>query len=205
MKPIYGKYIKVGASLWAVCFIVLLSFYLLVLAPQERGKAQGEKRLADVQGIAQTAREASKPQTRARLEQHVADSDQTLKDFVAEQEDIDDVKFAIRQIEDLDSFGIPATGSEGFVDIENCNYVCAKYLNVKFASSFNKFAAFLNALETGPLSSEPQRSQPDRNRPVIFIDTFSITRARDGVSGHPASMKLVVLVGKDTKTKGADG
>jgi hypothetical protein len=37
-------------------------------------------------------------------------------------------------------------------------------------------------------------------RPVIFVDTFSITRSPDNGSGHKVDMKLAVLVGKKAET-----
>jgi hypothetical protein len=42
-------------------------------------------------------------------------------------------------------------------------------------------------------------------RPVIFVDTFSITRSGESDSGHKVDMKLAVLVGKNAGTKGVDG
>jgi type II secretory pathway component PulM len=194
MKSAYGKYLRVGVLVWAGCFIGLLLFYLLVLGPQEKSRIQTEKRFAETQRVAQVAREAAKPESKDKLKQQVADLEKRLRDFVAEQEDTTNLTLDIGQIStdvELSSFPITATADEGIVEIENCDYISAKNVNVNFTSGFNKFATFLNALEG--------------NRPVIFIDTFSITRSREGTSDHKVDMKLAVLVGKDAKTKGADG
>jgi hypothetical protein len=194
MRSAYGKYLRVGALVWAGCFIGLLLFYLLVLAPQGKSRIRMEKRFAETQRVAQVAREAAKPESKDKLTQQVVDLEERLKYFVAEQEDTTNLTLDIGQIStdvELSSFPITATASEGIAEIENCDYISAKNVNVNFTSSFSRFATFVNALEG--------------NRPVIFIDTFSITHSRESTSDHKVDMKLAVLVGKDAEAEGADG
>lgn len=194
MKSIYRKYIKMGISVWAGCFIVFFLFYLLVLAPQEKVKARTESQFTETRRTAHAAKEAAREENKGKLKEQAANLDKRLQDFIVEEADTANLTFDIDRISnaiELDSSSITTMGSQGIVEIENCEYLFAKQINVDFASSFNKFAAFINALE--------------RNRPVIFIDTFAITRAREDNSNHSVSMKLAVLVGKDTKAGGVDG
>ncbi|UCD00052.1 MAG: type II secretion system protein M [Phycisphaerales bacterium] len=184
MKPIYRKYLRAGAVFWAVCFIALFLFYLIVLGPQEQVRSRTESRLAQAQAQAQAATEAAQEKTKARLMEQVQEAGDTLERFVIDEKLTDSLTLDIREIpgrEALSAFGISA-GGEALIQMNNCRHIFGKRLSVNFTSSFNEFAAFLNALE--------------RNRPVIFIDTFSITRARDGTSEHEVDMALAVLVEK---------
>ena len=190
MELIYRKYLKMGVFVWAGCFIVFLLFYLLVLVPQEKLRASVEERFVETKRIADAAREAAKEERKIELSNQVENLDKRLKGFVTEQEETANLTFDISQISSdikLRSFSITATGSEGIIEIDNCDYIFAKHIDITFVSSFNQFASFLNALE--------------RWRPVIFIDTFSIKRSRQSASGHEVGMKLAVLVGKDVRAK----
>jgi len=190
MELIYRKYLKMGVFVWAGCFIVFLLFYLLVLVPQEKLRASVEERFVETKRIAEAAREAAKEERKIELSNQVENLDKRLKGFVTEQEETANLTFDISQISSdikLRSFSITATGSEGIIEIDNCDYIFAKHIDITFVSSFNQFASFLNALE--------------RWRPVIFIDTFSIKRSRQSASGHEVGMKLAVLVGKDVRAK----
>ena len=194
MKSIYRKYFKIGILFWAVCFIVLLLSYLLVLAPQERRRRRTESKLADTKLLAQSAREAAQERNKNMLLEQLSNSGNRLKDFVIDQENANNLTFDIGRISSdikLNSFSSIFTGSEGTIKTDSYQHIIARQISVNFNSSFNKFAVFLNTLE--------------RSRPVIFIDTFSITRSGESDSGHKVDMKLAVLVGKDAKTKGIDG
>ena len=194
MKSIYRKYFKIGILFWAGCFIVLFLSYLLVLAPQERIRRMTERKLADTKLLAQSAREAAQERNKNLLLDQLSNSGNRLKDFVIDQENANNLTFDIGRISSdikLTSFSSIFTGSEGTIKTDNYKHIIARQISVNFNSSFNKFAVFLNTLE--------------RSRPVIFIDTFSITRSGESDSGHKVDMKLAVLVGKDAKTKGIDG
>ena len=194
MKSIYRKYFNIGILFWAVCFIVLFLSYLLVLAPQERYRRMTERKLADTKLLAQSAREAAQERNKNMLLEQLSNSGNRLKDFVIDQENANNLTFVIGGISSdlkLNSFSSIFTGSEGTIKTDSYQHIIARQISVNFNSSFNKFAVFLNTLE--------------RSRPVIFIDTFSITRSGEIDSGHKVDMKLAVLVGKDAKTKGIDG
>jgi hypothetical protein len=194
MKSIYRKYFKIGILIWSVCFIILLLFYLLFLAPQERIRRMTERRLADTKLLAESAIEAAEEKNKNLLLEQLSKSDNRLKDFVIEQENAANLTFDIGRISSevkLNSFSSNFTGGERTIKTDNYKHIIARQISVNFNSSFNKFAIFLNTLE--------------RSQPVIFIDTFSITRSTESDSGHKVNMKLAVLVGKDAKTKSVDG
>ena len=195
MKSIYRKYIKVGALIWAVCFIILLLCYLVVLAPQEKLHRMTEKKLADTKLLAQSAEEAAQEENKNLLLGKLSKSSEQLSNFVIGQENMGNLTLDIGRISnevELDSIKSSFTGGERTTTkTDNYKHIIPRYISVNFNSSFNKFATFLNTLE--------------RNQPVFFIDTFSITRSPESDSGHKVDMKLAVLVGKDAKAKGIDG
>ena len=186
MKSIYRKYFTMGIIFWAVCFVALLLSYLIVLSPQERLRRMTEKKLEETNRLAQSAREAAEEKNKNKLLDQLTSSNKRLRDFVVEQENAANLTFDIGRISSdikLNSFSSIPTSSEGTLKTDNYKHIIARQISVNFNSSFNKFAIFLNALE--------------RYRPVVFIDTFSITRSPEGESGHKVDMKLAVMVEKD--------
>jgi len=80
----------------------------------------------------------------------------------------------------LDSFSIKGKDtSEKSTDFK---YLSENRIDVSFAAAFNQFATFLNALE--------------RHWPVIFVDSFKITRSRRAEPDHKVNMNLAVFVRK---------
>ena len=190
MKVTYGKYILTVVLIWTGCFIVFLLAYMLILAPQERLKTQTEEQLAEKKEFSSFAQKAAQEQTQFELNEKINDLDKRLKDFVIQLKEADNLTFVIDQISTNIKVGpidIESTDKEGILPIQGCEYVSKKYVYISFNASFNEFATFLNALE--------------RYRPAIFVETFAITRSRDGSKNHGVDMKLAVLVGRDIVAK----
>ena len=184
MKLMYRNYLKTGAVLWAACFVVLFMFYLIVLGPQERVRAQTETKLADVAARAQAATEAAQEKSKARLAQQLQEAAAALARFAIPRGSTDNLTLDIGDIpgrDELGAFGISAgAGGDAVIKMANCKQITGRRVTVTFASSFNMFAAFLNALE--------------KNEPVYIVDTFSITRSREEGTPHKVDMALAVLV-----------
>lgn len=192
MKSMYRNHLKTGAFLWALCFIGLFLFYLIVLGPQEQLHKQTQEKLAEVQARAQAATEAAQERNKIRLTQQVQEARATLERFAIAQESTDNLTLDIGEIpvrDELSAFGISAGGGEAVIKMNNCKHISGRRVTVSFASSFNGFAAFLNALE--------------RSQPVIIVDTFSIARSREETSPHKVDMALAVLV--DDTRRGPSG
>jgi len=189
MKSIYSKYFKIGIIFWAICFIVLFFSYLLVLAPQEKQRRETERKLNDTKNLAQSAKEAAEEKNKAKLIALLTDSGNELKDFVVDPENATNLTLDLGRISSdvkLNAFSSIFAGSEGATKTDSYKHINPRQISVNFNSSFNNFAVFLNNLE--------------RRRPVIFVDTFSITRSTESDSGHKVDMKLAVLVGKKAET-----
>jgi len=194
MTLMYRKYVKAGAFLGAACFIAFFLFYLIALGPQENVRRQTEKRLAEMQQLAQAATDAAEEKNKSRLMELVQEAEETLHRFVTAERSTDSLTLDISGVPSraaLDAFNISPGGNESVIKMANCEHIFGRQLSVNFTSSFNQFAAFLNALEM--------------NRPVIFIDSFSIARSREETSDQQVDMTLAVLVSKDGGTKETGG
>ena len=184
MKLIRRKYFRAAALSWTVCFIPFLLAYLLVLAPQQRVKAQTERQLAQMKLAHNAASKAASPKAKIRLNQELEKLRQRFKDFVFDSEESANLTFDISQISNnvqVASFSIRAVpGSTGSTR-SDFDYILEKRIVVDFTASFNQFAAFLNALE--------------RCQPVVFVDKFTMTRPKGHDSALEVNMDLVVFVG----------
>jgi len=190
MKPSYREYLKVVALIWIGCLVGFVLIYFLVLVPQEKLKVRTAQRLTETKRICSDARQAAREETTNELDEQIKDLEKRLKDFVIEPAEAANLTFDISRVSsdtNVNSFSITATGSEGITKIANCDHISEKYIYVRFTASFNRFAAFVNALE--------------RYRPVIFVDTFSIVRSNEDTSGHEVNMRLAVLVRQELSAK----
>ena len=193
MKSNIAKYIKLAALIWSCCFIVFLLVFLLVLSPLSRHRTQVESEFKKVKSDADSALLASEEETKIRLNEQIQDLNDTLGNFVIDSENTSNLIYQISGISneiELKAFQITPTG-QNISTFDNCKYISGQLYQVGFIASFNQFATFLNALE--------------RYRPVIFIDTFSITRSRQGENSHTVDMQLAILVLKNEKAKKAKG
>ncbi len=189
MKSNIGKYIKFAALAWSCCFIVFLLIFLLVLSPLNKHRKQIESEFKKVKSNADSALLASEEETKTRLNEQILELNETLENFVIDPENTSNLTYQISGISNeigLKAFQITPTG-QNITAFDNCTYISGQLYQVGFIASFNQFATFLNALE--------------RYKPVIFIDTFSITRSRQGEINHTVDMQLAILVLKNEKAK----
>jgi Tfp pilus assembly protein PilO len=185
MKPVYKKHLKKTALIWGGCFVVFLIVYVALLAPQRRAKRLVEKELAEKKQMYESARKAADEETKAALHKQVQEMKSRLDSFVVDAEDSANLSFDIMQIakeKRVSSFSVKNKEQRGGLNEPDWEYISENSMVVKFTGNFIQFATFLNALE--------------RNRPVVFVDEFSMTRSKSGELGHEASMDLSVFVRK---------
>ncbi|MHC4570932.1 MAG: hypothetical protein ACYS0C_02490 [Planctomycetota bacterium] len=187
MSSIYKKYIMKAALIWAGCFVLLVFVYMLMLAPQKKSKNQIEKQLDEKQQMYESVLKATQEETKIQLKEQIERLQNDLGNFVIDFEDSANLTFDISQIaneKEAASFSIKAQKKDKRRDSKtpDYDYISEDRIDIKFTSGFNQFAAFLNALE--------------RNRPVVFIDKFTIARSKEGKSDHQVSMDVAVFVRK---------
>jgi len=185
MKTVYKKYFKLVALVWASCFILFLFIYMIVVAPQRECKKQISQQLAEKKQMYEAILKINQQEPQIQLNKQMGQWRDKVKDFVAAPEDLAGLTFDMGQIANnikLDSFSVKTQGNRESQDVPDCQYICENRINVNFKANFNKFAAFLNAME--------------RHRPVIFVDKFKIAHSDQDDSVSQVSMDLSVFVKK---------
>jgi len=187
MKSMYKKYLTKVALIWAGCFVLLFFVHMLMLAPQGKSKKQIKKQLVEKQQIYESLLKATREETKIQLNEQIERLRHDLGNFVIDFEDSANLTFDISQIaneKEVASFSIKTQEKKKRRDstIPDYEYISEDHIDVSFTSGFNQFAALLNALE--------------RNRPVVFVDRFTIARSKEGNSGHQVNMDVSVIVRK---------
>lgn len=183
MKAYYKRFLIVLVVLWGGAFVVLSSAHMFLALPQQKeaellGKQLMEKRLRyDI------SKAADSEQVRAQLSEKVSGLTEELGRFAADVDELDGLWFSISRIAGeigVESFQSRGMDDESYSAIPNCYDVGTASTEVNFSGSFSKFARFINQLE--------------RYKPVVFIDDFTITRARKEGSEPEAKLFLSVFV-----------
>jgi len=182
---IYRKYFITTAFIWAACLVLSLVVYILVLRPQKCSEKRLEERLAEKKQLYESALEAAQRESRIQVDQEIERLKNRLEDFVADFEDSPNLTFDISQIateKKVTSFSVKSRENHEVSAIPNCSHICESHMDIGFSAGFNQFATFLNALE--------------RHRPVLFVDTFMVTRSKQDGPGYQVSLNVAVLVRK---------
>ena len=185
MNAVYKKHFKLVALVWASCFILFLLIYMIVVAPQREYKQQISQQLAEKKQMYEAILRINQQEAKDQLNKQMEQWRSNLRGFVAAPEDLAGLTFDIGQIANdakVDSFSVKPQSSRESQNTPDSKYVCENQMNVSFKADFNKFAAFLNAME--------------RHRPVIFVNKFKITHADQDDSSNQVSMDMSVFVKK---------
>jgi hypothetical protein len=186
MNSVYRSYLKMMAVVWGFCLVVFVLLYVLVLMPQKKFMENTEQQYNKVKPEAESAIMVSQESQLEKLRKQIGDMNNQLNGFLFTPAEVANLNFDISQISKaigLGGFGITGTGSERVLLYDNCKYLFARSVPVSFNAGFNKFAAFVNALE--------------KHKPVIFINTFSIGRSQQNDGANKVDMELIVFVAKD--------
>lgn len=183
MKADYKRFLIILVVVWGGAFVLLLGTHMFLTLPQQKesellGKQLMEKRLRyDI------SKAADSEQVRAQLSGRVSGLTEELGRFAVEVGELDGLWFSISRIAGeigVESFQSRGVDDESYSVIPNCYDIGTASTEVDFSGSFSKFARFINQLE--------------RYKPVVFIDEFTITRARKEGSEPGAKLFLSVFV-----------
>lgn len=190
---IYKKYLVTTGIIWAACLVLFCLAYMIVLRPQKSNEERLEDRLAEKKKLYESVLEAAQQETRIQMNEQIRHLREGLGDFVVDFEDSDNLTFDISQIaieKKVVSFSVKGRGGQDTSEIPNCSHICESHIDIGFSAGFNQFAAFLNAME--------------RHQPVLFIDTFVVTRSKQDGPGYQVSLNVAALVRRqqDSDTAG---
>ena len=182
----YKKYLITMTLVWLGCAVLFIIADLLLLAPQREKMAQNDRKLQTIKRAYRAALKAAQEDNQDRQKRIIRDMHDRLDNFVIDSRDSANIVFDIGQIANekkLNSFTIKTEDDRQNTEIPGCSQIRESHIAVSFTGDFHQFAGFLNALE--------------RHKPVIFVDRFSIARAKSNEKGHKVNMKLAVLVRKE--------
>jgi Tfp pilus assembly protein PilO len=191
---VHKKYFLMSAVVWAVCFVIFLLAYILIIGPQKNAKKLLESKLDEVRQDYEFALRAAEAKTKKQLNEQIESLRSGLNNFVADFEDSANLTFDLSQIAEekqVTSFGSKVKSNRGVTAKDDYKFINENKINITFNGNFNQFATFLNALE--------------RHRPVIFVEKFVISRpAGRKDSGYQVNLYVTALVRKQSETKTAD-
>lgn len=180
---IYRKYFTMVALIWAACFTVFVFAYMLFLSPQNSTIGQIDSKLAERKQRHDSIVQAGQEENRKRMRDEIERLRSKLKEFVIDSTDSAELTFDISQIaseKKVSAFSIKGKGTTSMAQIGDCKYISEGRTEISFVGWFNQFATFLNALE--------------RHKPVIFVDNFTISRARQDETGYQVTMNVAMFV-----------
>lgn len=186
MNKIFKEYLKLLGLVWIGCIILFVFVYMMVLKPQGRSKRELSRQLEEKKQDYIAARATSNEETRKSLMLEVERLENQLRRFVADANNAANLTFDISRIANSNnvlSFSIKARDNKAIFGIPQCNLIGENRMDVSFNGDFRQFAIFLNTLE--------------RQEPVVFVDSFSITKANQSQEANRINMSLSVFVEKE--------
>ena len=189
---VYKKYLAFGTIAWAVCLLVFVAAYLVLLRPQAERERHLDKKLIDKKQELQAAEKATEEQTGIELKNQIASLQERLGDFVTEFGNAADLNFDITQIAREKEVASLSVGSgrstkDPIRNVADSNSIDEKGIDISFISGFNQFASFVNSLE--------------RNRPVIFVHEFKLSRSNQNKSAYQVTIDVRALVKKQRESE----
>jgi len=176
------------ALVWMACVILFVIAYYFIIGPQLKIKTGLEKESAEKRQMYREAMEAADEESRKKLVDEVERLKNELSGYIAEFEDSANLTFDIGRIaaeKQVSSFTIKTTDRINNVDQLESKNLQENRIDIAFESDFRQFATFLNALE--------------RHQPVIFVDSFKMSRAGSNKTLHKVDMDLSIFVRKRTQ------
>jgi Tfp pilus assembly protein PilO len=188
---IRNKYLLVLAMAWGPCLLLAAASYAVVLRPQLDYRKELEAKIAGSKEQYARALAAAREKNQELLATQLEGLRRRVADFVVRLDEAPDLAFKIGTLANtagLESFNMKPANKMGPETLPETEYIMERRVDLTFAASFQRFAAFLNTLE--------------RHRPVLFVETFALSRPLDKDAEPQASMELAVLVEKGTGSIG---
>ena len=177
-------YLACATCIAAVC--VMAAIGIFALGPQHKAISNIEAMIHDIEAELSDI-DTNRQDNENIFRRELSSAHQTLSRFVVSSEQAADLAIDIGKmakqagVQDLSSTNrMP----DSYGPINECRHILEGRIQMKFKSSFTQFAKFINLLE--------------RNKPVIFVDTFKIARAANANEGNQAEMVLTFFVGQDS-------
>jgi len=180
-----NQYLLALGIAWGPCLLAAGASYAVILRPQQQYMEELEAKVARSKEKYAQALQAAIEKDQTRLTQEVEALQRRVGDFVVPGLEAPDLAFTIGTLAHdagLESFGMRPVNRMGGEAPRRWDHMDERHADLSFAGDFPRFAAFLNTLE--------------RHRPIVLVETFTISRPVDKGAQPQASLELAVLVEK---------
>jgi hypothetical protein len=190
MRPSYHKYLFLTLATWGPGAVACLLAYVLLLQPQADQLSDLNRRIAQKTETHRAALQTLAPARQTELRTRAQELTRQVGDFLTEFDDAPALTFAIGQVANQTKVNALASKDRAApsTSFTETRQISENYMDVTFAGAFPQFAAFLNALE--------------RNRPVVFIDEFTLARPESAESLPEVRLVVATLVKKASEGGG---
>jgi len=185
MIQVSKKYIISAASVCIGGLALLGLLHLFVIEPKVALADELENQILAKKAEYKTVTEIADSSAKEALEQKFKTVCDRFDSFVVKNNGVSSLALHIKQIAGeigVEDFSSKNKTIRSYEKIGRHERIEAGRILVDFKGSFAQFAEFVNKLE--------------RNKPVVFVDTFTIKRAIDSKSKHSFSMVLIFFVKK---------
>ena len=185
MIPVSKKYIISAASVCVGGFALLGLLHLFVVGPKAAVADKLENQISAKKAEYKTVTEIADSSARELLERKFKTAGDRSDSFVVQNSGTGSLALHIKQIAGeigVEDFSSKNKTINSYGKIGRCERIEEGRIIVDFRGSFAQFAEFVNKLE--------------RNKPVVFVDTFTMKRAVNSGSKHSFSMVLIFFVKK---------
>lgn len=172
---------------WVATIGLMVYGYIFVLGPQFAEIRELDDQIAASGRELVDARVSLPKRVEADLREKLSAANEKLSKFIVSPEESFDFTMNINRIakqSEVSEFSSTHRISDSYGAINECEHIVEGRMHVTFTASFNQFASFINLLE--------------RNRPVIFVDSFKIIRSEANDGWHEVDMILTFFVGGES-------
>jgi hypothetical protein len=185
MIPVSKKYIISAASVCVGGLALLGLLHSFVIGPKAVLANELENQISDKKAEYKTVIEIANPSAKEALERKFKTVCDRFDSFVIKHSEVGSLALHIKQIAGevgVEGFSSKNKTINSYEKIGGCKEIEEGRILVNFKGSFAQFAEFVNKLE--------------RNKPVVFVDTFTVTHSAKTESKHSFSMVLIFFVKK---------
>ena len=185
MIPVSKKYIISAASVCLGGLALLGLLHSFVVGPRVVLADELENQISAKKAEYKTVTEIANSSAKEALERKFKTVSDRFDSFVTKHGEVGSLALHIKQIAGevgVKDFSSKNKTINSYEKISGCKEIEEGRILVNFKGSFVQFAEFVNKLE--------------RNKPVVFVDTFTVTRSIEAGSKHSFSMVLIFFVKK---------
>lgn len=186
MTSLKKRIMIIFGSVWGVCLVLLIVYYIFMVGPKAGELKRLKKELAVVTSSEmhlKTKKDIENSQTKCQKLR-----EQVMSFVIGHDRWINMMPYVsdIAQKISVSTFSSKDITGEKIEEVSDCKNIGVKAISVSFNSSFLQFARFINELEGG--------------NPVVFVREFTIQRSVENSSRHSVKMDLEFLVGMKDST-----